>query len=110
MVRNWWFFQYYWEKKKENIQSILATVFPIPIHHWELLPQLYQDWNVSQKKYFLWQTNTIAYKSVSWLFVTYREGFLMNTEQNNPSVGNENSSLAQQSPSSPLVFDSEKNK
>ena len=37
----------------------------LPIHHWEFVFQLSQDWKGSHKKYFPWKTKTNANNSVS---------------------------------------------
>ena len=42
--------------------------------------------------------------------LTYREGFIMNIGNKNLNVVDEHSSFGQQTTSSPLVFDSVKNK
>ena len=97
------------ERLKKVIKAYFQLYFLIPIHHWKLLLQLFQDWKLSQQKFCIEPTQRKTTQYLH-LFVTFREGINMNTKNKNPIDIVEDLSFSQQRISSSLVFDSVENK
>ena len=95
---------------KKMLKTFCRMFFNILIHHRELLLQLYQDSNFSQKNAFCKKPIPKHTSQFLDLFVTYRGGSFMNNGYKNLIVADDNWSFSQQSTSSLLVIDSFKNK
>ena len=99
---------------KRTLEKMLKVYcqlnFLLIFHLWELLLKLYQDSKFPQQKTFCKKPTQLLLTYFLNSFVTYREGFNLNTGNKNASVVDENPSFSRQSMSSPLYYDCSKNK